>query len=226
VALQPIDALTVKDHALAAIYDAILTGKLQPGEHIVEARLARELRVGTTPVREALFELESRGFVSRIANRGTFVTQLSLEDAEQIFRIRSELEGLVAGLLEERIAPGDLDLLHRHAKDMRSAAARGDLAAFYRSDLEFHRAMWRLSGNRFLVRCLEQLVPPLFAFFIMRNPDCSEDDLNASVDRHIDVIQAMAARACARKCMENSMQFFWRQQQQLMFGGGTGPSIP
>ena len=217
MALQPIDALTVKDRALAAIQEAILTGKLMPGERIVESKLASELRVGTTPVREALFELESRGFVTRVTNKGTFVTQLSLEDAEQIFRIRAEMEGLAVHLLQERITAADLDLLRRHAWGMRSAAAQNDQAAFYRSDLDFHRTVWHLSGNRFLVKCLEQLVVPLFAFFIMRNPLDTGDDLNASVERHFDVIQALEDGSGARNCMEESMQFFWQQEQRLLF---------
>jgi DNA-binding GntR family transcriptional regulator len=211
----------VKDRALAAIQEAILTGKLQPGERIVESKLAGELRVGTTPVREALFELESRGFVTRVTNKGTFVTQLSLEDAEQIFRIRGELEGLAVQLLQERIAAADLDLLRRHARDMKAAAARNDQAAFYRADLDFHRTLWRLSGNPFLVKCLEQLVVPLFAFFIMRHPLDPGDDLNASVGRHFSVIQALEDHSGARLCMEESMQFFWQQEQRLLFSETT-----
>ncbi len=221
MSLQPIDSLTVKDRALAAIQEAILSGTLQPGERIVESKLAGELRVGTTPVREALFELESRGFVTRVANKGTFVTRLSLEDAEQIFRMRAELEGFAVQLLQERITPGDLDLLRRHARDMRDAAARSDQAAFYQADLDFHRTLWRLSGNRFLVKCLEQLVVPLFAFFIMRNPLDPGDDLNASVDRHFEVIQALEDRSGARRCLEESMQFFWQQEQRLLFNETT-----
>lgn len=215
--LQPIDTLTVKDRVLAAIKQAILTGALQPGERIVESKLAGELQVGTTPVREALFELESLGFVTRVANKGASVTQLTLEDAEQIFRVRAEMEGLAAQLLEERITPADLELLRGHAEAMRSAAAQNDLPAFYRSDLEFHRAVWRLSGNRFLAKCLEQLVVPLFAFFLIRNPLDSRDDLVASVERHFDVIDALANHSGARGCMEESMQFFWRQEQQMLF---------
>jgi DNA-binding GntR family transcriptional regulator len=226
MALQPIDTFTVKDRAQAAIEEAILSGKLQPGERIVEAKLASELRVGTTPVREALFELESRGFVSRVANKGTFVTHLSLEDARQIFHIRTEMEGLAVQLLQERVTPGDLDLLRTHAEGMRKAAAQNDLAAFYRSDLDFHRALWRLSGNRFLVKGLEQLVMPLFAFFLMRNPLDSRADLIASADRHFSVIEALAGGADARLSMEESMQFFWQQEQQLLVSGRKGtPAI-
>jgi DNA-binding GntR family transcriptional regulator len=222
MALQPIDTLTVKDRAQAAIEEAILLGKLQPGERIVEAKLANELGVGTTPVREALFELESRGFVSRVPNKGTFVTHLTLEDARQIFHVRTEMEGLAVQSLQAHVTSADLDLLRGHAQGMKTAAARNDLAAFYRCDLDFHRTLWRLSGNRFLVKCLEQLVVPLFAFFLMRNPLDSRDDLVASADRHLAVIEALAGRADARRCMEESMQFFWQQEQQLLVSGRKG----
>ena len=216
--LQPLDAVTLKDRVTAAIKEAILAGSLQPGARVTELKLANELRIGTTAVREALFELESQGFVSRIANKGTFVTQLSPEDAEQIFRVRKELEGLAVELLGERVTAADLSLLRRHAEGMKQAALENDLSSFYRSDLDFHRTLWHLSGNRFLIKSLEQIVVPLFAFFLMRNPPDSRDDLLRSVDRHFGVLQALEDGNDARGCMEESMEFFWRQEQKLLFG--------
>lgn len=215
--LHPLDILTVKEGALAAIQEAILSGALQPGERIVEAKFASQMRVGTTPVREALIELEARGFVRRVANKGTFVTQFSPEDAEQAFRVRREMEGLATELLQERVTSADLELLRGQVHGMRTAAEQSDLAGFYRSDLDFHRALWRLSGNRFLVDCLEQIVVPLFAFFIMRNPRNSADELIVSVERHLAVAQALADHSDARRFMEESMQLFWRQEKQLLF---------
>ena len=222
VTLQPLDALTLKDRVIKVIKEAILAGDLQPGARITELKLAGELRIGTTAVREALFELEALGFVARIANKGTFVTQLSPEDAQQIFRVRKELEGLAVELLQERVTEEGLDLLRRHAEGMRCAALASDLDAFYRCDLDFHRTVWRLSENRFLIKSLEQMVVPLFAFFIMRNRRDSRDEMIESVERHFDVLRALSNDIDARKCMEESMQFFWGQAQQLLFNETTG----
>lgn len=73
-AIGPIETATKKDRISELIRQAIISGKLQPGERIVEMQLAKELGVGNTAVREALFDLESKGFVTRVANKGTFVT--------------------------------------------------------------------------------------------------------------------------------------------------------
>ena len=83
--MGPIDTATKKDRVSDVIREAIVSGKLRPGERIVEMQVSKDLGVGNTAVREALFDLESKGFVTRVANKGTFVTQLTIEDVEQIF---------------------------------------------------------------------------------------------------------------------------------------------
>src|SRR5436190_9959866 len=124
-------------------------------------KVASDLGVGTTAVREALFELESQGFVSRVTNRGTFVTKLTAEDVEQIHRVRCELEGLAVELLQERVSSKDVMLLEKCIGDMRAAAAEGNYPGFYRFDLEFHRTIWSLSGNRYVARLRDITAVPL-----------------------------------------------------------------
>src|SRR5688572_6741931 len=85
---SPLTRVGLKDRVAELIKEAILSGRLQPGERIVEMKVANEVGVATTAVREALFELEAQGFVSRLANRGTFVTKLSEDDVQKILRVR------------------------------------------------------------------------------------------------------------------------------------------
>jgi DNA-binding GntR family transcriptional regulator len=210
--------IVLKDRVAELVRDAILCGKLDPGDRIVEMKLAADLGVGTTAVREALFELVSQGFVSRITNKGTFVTQLTAEDVEQIQRVRRSLEGLAVELAQARAHESDFEDLDHALAEMRKGAKAGDVFGFYRADLEFHRAIWRISGNKFLSRSLDLLVPPLFAFFIMRTQAGSEDDLLVSVDRHSDITRAMRSGENARSCMDTSLQFFLQQEQRMLFG--------
>src|SRR5258708_37020667 len=118
----PLQRTVLADRVSDLIKEAILSGKLDPGDRIVEMKLAKDLGVGTTAVREALFELESQGFVSRITGKGTFVTQLTSEDVEQIQRVRRELEGLASELAQERREESDLVLLDKFLDEMRTAA--------------------------------------------------------------------------------------------------------
>ena len=213
----PLQRIVLKDRVAELIKDAILNGKLEPGERIVEMKVASDLGVGTTAVREALFELEAQGFVSRVTNKGTFVTELTADDVEQILRVRRELEGLAVELLQERATEADLALLDKSIDEMRAAAHEGNFQSFYRCDLDFHRTIWSLSGNRYVAKALDNTVVPLFAFFIMKNPRDSVADLVASVAIHAEIVQAMRERKNPRKRMEDAIQFFAQQEKRLLF---------
>ena len=213
----PLQRIVLKDRVAELIKGAILNGKLEPGDRIVEMKVASDLGVGTTAVREALFELEAQGFVSRVTNKGTFVTELTADDVEQILRVRRELEGLAVELLQERATEADLALLDKSIDEMRAAAHEGNFQSFYRCDLDFHHTIWSLSGNRYVAKSLDNTVVPLFAFFIMKNPRDSVEDLLASVDEHAGIIRALREGANARKHMEDAIKFFAQQEKRLLF---------
>ncbi|HEU4389836.1 MAG TPA: GntR family transcriptional regulator, partial [Blastocatellia bacterium] len=166
--LQHIKPISKKDQVVGMIKGAILSGKLEPGEPIVENKVAQDLGVGTPLVREALIELEHHGFVQKFPYKGTYVTKLSPTDIEHIFRLRIELESLAIGWAKENATPADIAELTRLAQNMRSNAEHLALDDFYENDIAFHRLLWELSGNPYLVDTLEKLVVPLFAFFLMR----------------------------------------------------------
>lgn len=153
-----------------AVKVAIFAGELKPGQRLVEQTIAKEHNVGQNAVREALISLAHQGFVKRVANRATFVTEMSLEDAEQLSVVRASLEGAAVETVRVRYAAGTvaLDQLDIALSGMREAAERLDRDAFYRFDMQFHRELWKLTGNPFLEQTLEQTVMPLFAFFIMQ----------------------------------------------------------
>lgn len=219
--MGPIDTATKKDRVSEVIRQAIISGKLRPGERIVEMQVSKDLGVGNTAVREALFDLESKGFVSRVANKGTFVTQLTIEDVEQIFDARQEMEGLAVELLEKRVTDAEIELLQGYVDGMRAAVLAENLLDLYKCDVEFHSTIWRLSGNRFLANALGPMVFPLFAFFNMNCPPDSRDVLLLSVGQHAEVLQALRNRKGARAAMENSLAQFRRKKLKLLFKHNT-----
>jgi DNA-binding GntR family transcriptional regulator len=215
--MGPIDTATKKERVAEVIRQAIISGRLRPGERIVEMQVSKDLRVGNTAVREALFDLESKGFVSRIANKGTFVTQLTIEDVEQIFDARQEMEGLAVELLEKRVTDEEIDLLEGYVEGMRAAVLADNLLDLYKCDVQFHSTIWRLSGNRFLANALGPMVFPLFAFFNMNCPPDSREALLVSVGQHADILQALRNRKGARAAMQNSLAQFRRKKLKLLF---------
>lgn len=208
---------TIKDRVAEIVEEAIFAGEINPGDKVNELRLAKQLGVGTTSVREALFDLERRGFIRRMANKGSFVTQFSQEDIGQIYDVRCELEGLAAELVvRNQIAKQDLKRLQHFIEEMKAAAREGDLPRFYESDLEFHESLWALSQNRFISQLLESITVPLFAFYVMKTKRNSEELLTGAA-AHQGIVDAIEKGnpVNARKVVEKSIRFFFEHGRTL-----------
>lgn len=193
---QQLQPISKKDRVIDVVRSAIVRGDLAPGELIVETRLARQFGVGQPLVREALIELEHAGFVQRVPYRGTYVTQLSMADIENIFRLRAELEAIAAGWAKERATPDDIAALQAIVAGMREAARMPDLERFYAHDLAFHRKIWDIAGNPYLTESLERVVSPLFAFFLMKNPRVA-GTYDASAESHARIVAALETAPAA-----------------------------
>src|SRR5262245_23494933 len=168
-ALKLIQPVSKRDQVVASFKEAILSGIIQPGEAIVESKVAQQLGAGIPLVREALIELEHQGYVQKVPYKGTTVTRLEQRDVEKIFRLRVELESLAVEWAKENVTPADIDDLGNITGKMKEGAEAHDLDQFYQNDLAFHRKLWEISGNEYLVDCLERVVAPLFAFFLMKD---------------------------------------------------------
>lgn len=215
------------DQVTNVIKQMIFAGELNPGDRVVEQKIARDLGVGQNAVREALISLSHMGFVRRVPNVGTYITELSRADAEKISLVRTSLESLVIDLVAKRLQKENLnlsgceDLLRR----MREAVARGDLATFYDCDLQLHRMLWALADNVYLSQLLEQIVVPLFAFFVMlTNPSEKATHFLEAVKHHENVVKALSSqspqRAHAAFC--DLMTLSLRQQKEII--GESGKS--
>jgi DNA-binding GntR family transcriptional regulator len=214
--------IRLTDQISEVIKNKIFAGELEPGDRVVEQKIARDLGVGQNAVREALIELSHLGFVRRVPNIGTFVTKLSRTDAEKISQIRTSLEGLVVDLLAQRLQFDDLDLSDAEdlLQKMRKAITKRDIVSFYEFDLKFHRLLWSLTDNEYLSQMLEQIVTPLFAFFIMLNirPLDRVDYFEEAVDHHDNVLQALKSRSPqnAHNALCGLMEISLRQQQDII----------
>ena len=141
-------------------------------------------------MREALIELEYQGYVQKVPYKGTTVTKLERSDVENIFRLRVELESLAIEWAKENITAEDLEHLRNITMKMKEGAKALDLDQFYQCDLAFHRKLWEISGNEYLVECLERIVVPLFAFFVMKDRRERESYL-FSAAQHEKIVQAL-----------------------------------
>jgi DNA-binding GntR family transcriptional regulator len=162
-----IEAVPLTDRVAAALKDAFISGKLKPGDAIVERQLAREMKVGTPVVREALISLQGQGFVRRVTNTGTFVTKFDIEEVRQLYALRIELEAITFQWARARVTPDEIAELRRMLDSVVEAGDAGSRREFLERDFAFHKRCWQLSGNTYLAETLERLMAPHFAFAVM-----------------------------------------------------------
>jgi len=183
-----IETVSLTERVIAALKSAFFSGKLKPGDPIIERQLAREMNVGTPVVREALISLKHEGFVRRVNNKGSYVTQFNTEEIRHLYALRIELETLALQWARTQVTPADLADLTRMVDRLVEAGNQGDRAEFLRRDFEFHRHYWKLSGNPFLADLLERLMAPLFAFVVL----ASDMPMTASMGReHYALVDAL-----------------------------------
>lgn len=135
MAAVPVSApRTAHTYAYEALRARILSGDLAPGAALVQAALAQDLGVSLTPVREALRDLATEGLITFSPHRGATVTQLDLDDALEIYRIRLQLEPDAV----ERAVPAATPALLDEAERLIDEMAVSDGARWIELNLEFH----------------------------------------------------------------------------------------
>ncbi len=147
----------LRDLVFAAMREAILSGKLKPGERLMEVQLAEEMGVSRTPVREAIRKLELEGLVVMVPRKGAYVAGLTLKDVAEVFEIRSSLEGLAAALAADRITDEEVEALDNILKEISDAVAKGDIDKVIKKDGEFHQILFSASRNSRLVQMINNL---------------------------------------------------------------------
>jgi len=186
---------TLSDDVASQLRQAILDGRLAPGQRIVERDIAEAMGTSRGPVRDALKLLENEGLVVRYPHRGTFVTRLTLEDAEEIYSLRQALEILAVEYIIERASPEQLDELDELIGAMESLIERGytqyeatDL------DLEFHDAVYRISGHRRLMAAWEALKEQVRVFLLAHRNLKPRDFEERAVLWHRQIVDALRQR--------------------------------
>jgi len=155
---------TLSERVFEQLKDDILTGSLKPGDRLLYEKIAEKFDVSLTPVKEALLLLEQEGLVKTVPRRGAYVTQLTNRDIVEYTQIRLAIEGLAVELAcEAKLAAESFETLRRLNKEMEAAVREKDVHACMRIDIEFHRTLVALSGNRRLTDIMDQM--PLANFF-------------------------------------------------------------
>jgi DNA-binding GntR family transcriptional regulator len=175
--------------------NAIVAGVLKPGERLMEIQVAEELGVSRTPVREAIRKLELEGFVVMIPRRGTYVSDLSIKDVNEVYEVRTALDILAAELAAERITEEELEEMERLLVEIGEYVEESDMDRIVDADSKFHDILYRATRNERLVGIINNLREQLTRFrsLSMSYPGRLKDMLG----EHTRLVEALAQRNVA-----------------------------
>lgn len=192
-----------------ALRDAIIAGRLKPGERIRERELVSLLGVSRSPLREAIRILETEGLITSLAYRGARVSELSATDLHDMLDVRIMLESFAARLFIERLDDRALQAMQEQVERARAPGYQVDLQANFDLGLEFHDLLVGACGNRKVVQLHENLKRHQtryqhFAFARLGR------DVRA-LDEHAEMVAALRARdldAVEQKIRAHLLRFY------------------
>jgi DNA-binding GntR family transcriptional regulator len=150
--LEPATQLTLVDSALGAMRSAILTGRILPGERLVEAELARELGTSRGPIREALVLLSKEGLVVNVPRGGKYVQGFTPRLVNEVYSLRGVIEPYAAARAIARLGESASARLQAALGDIATAASAGDAHLLASHDIAFHDLIFEFADHDLLKR--------------------------------------------------------------------------
>lgn len=144
------DKYSLRGRVFQSIREDILSGRYEQNTELKEAAIGAELGVSRTPVREALRQLELEGLVTIIPNRGAYVNMITAKDVQDIYVIRSMLEGLCARWATQSITDEQLDSMEETLCLSEYHTSKKNYEKLYELDSLFHEQLYEAGGSRIL----------------------------------------------------------------------------
>jgi DNA-binding GntR family transcriptional regulator len=135
---HPQNATPVREKVYEYLRSAILSGRFNPGKRLTEEHLAKEIGVSRTPIREALHKLELEGLIKPLETRGFIVSRDSKDEVEELFEIRSILEGHALRIISGKISEQGLEQLNRFIEKAEEALKKERIDEVFKWNTKFH----------------------------------------------------------------------------------------
>ena len=212
----------IAERAYLELRERIVTLGLPPGRALREDDLMRELRIGRTPLREAVKRLALEKLVAVQPRRGTFVTDVDSADIAHITEVRAELEGFAAALAAERMDRPRARRAQALLDETERLSADGNHDALMRFDEGIHRFTWETAGNPYLTETLERYFTlSLRVWYVVL---ASVPGLGPAVHDQTRLLEALLARdgGRARELMRRHIVDF-HEEIATAFAAGRRP---
>jgi DNA-binding GntR family transcriptional regulator len=180
---------TAAQHALESLRHDIISGRLRPGQRVRQEEVAEILGVGVGTVREALAVLEQEGQVRYRPRRGYFVTELRLEELEEIYALRRLLEARAARQALPLFDEDALERIECAARDCVRAAEAGNVMAELEANRRFHFALFESPDQPHTVRLIRLLWDSTEVYRAMYYN--SPQERRRAVDDHDRILEAV-----------------------------------
>lgn len=181
--------LPLRDVVFQTLRQAILKGELQPGERLMEIKLAERLGVSRTPIREAIRKLELEGLVVMIPRKGAAVANITEKDTKDVLEVRRTLEMFAVEVACDRITEEQLEELKEAAKAFEASKGSMDVIRIAETDMKFHEIIYEATQNDRLVQMLNNLRENMYRYRIEYLKDPNYYD--SLVGEHREILKAI-----------------------------------
>ncbi|KQU94671.1 hypothetical protein ASD00_22490 [Ensifer sp. Root31] len=206
-----IDNRMLSDQVATFLIRELIFGRLQPGQRINEAELARNLGISRNPIREAIRRLEERGLLISAPRRGTFVRTFSRKDIDEIFSFRVVVERFAIEQALPLMTDEDIDRISAFVDAMVSAADANNEVALVENDLAFHLEICKLSNNRQTLHAFMNIQAEVQMLITMAEQRF--ESLEAAAVDHWPVVDALRTRDVPKACdaISDHIKDSWRR---------------
>lgn len=206
--MKYIEKLTMRHYARLQIQESILNNELKPGERIVETKIAEQLGISQSPVREAIRELETMGLVETKPFYGCFVKVLTKKEIGDIYAIRAHLEMFATREATNRISKENLKNLRKILEKMKLAVKKNKVQEYTELDIKFHNIIIKAADNIMLSK-FWSLGIPLWTYVTTKR--ITYKDLRDQINTHEAIYNSMIkheSEEAALKAKENVEELY------------------
>jgi DNA-binding GntR family transcriptional regulator len=206
--------------------EEIVLGRRHPRERLIEQDLCDLFGTHRGDVRLALFELEKKGIVQRIPNRGAMVRDLTPREVTDIYAVREALETMAARAIAFPVAALAVAKLEELQKQHSTAINSDDMLGVFYANLHFHHTIYALCGNDCLIETIKQLEQKVYGIRFYAN--ASREALDRARRDHLDMIEALkgsrrgALVALTRRHLQPARQAYIRAYERRFSHSGIG----
>jgi DNA-binding GntR family transcriptional regulator len=180
---------TIRRKIYEHLREQLLSGEIQPHQHLIEAKIAQNIGTSRTPVREALHSLELEGLIESIPRVGYVVKPISGEEVEEICEIRAAVEGLAARWAMEKGHQKLVEELKRNISLSEDKVSKRDVRAFVDMDAQFHEIISKFSGSKRLLELAQTLRRHMLRYRMQSI--YSVDNVLRAIDGHKGILRAI-----------------------------------